>query len=137
MNESEEVLDASALLCYLQGESGALLVKDALAQGCCISAVNWAEVLSKTADLGIPSRDLVADLTSRQLLGTALRIVPFSHQDAVLAGDLRPRTRQQGLSLGDRACLALGQRLQARVLTADRAWEGLEEDLRNLVQLIR
>ena len=130
MSEKHEglVLDASALLAYLKGEPGAETVRDALADGCTMSAVNWAEVLSKVAELGKPSGELVAELTERQLLGPALQIVPFEQDDAPLVGDLRPRTRHLGLSLGDRACLALGQRLGSAVLTSDREWEKLGED---------
>lgn len=128
MTEPESVLDASAFLAYLQDEPGAETVRDALAGGCCISAVNWAEVLSKVAELGMPGHDLVRELDARQLLGTALRIVPFTAEDAPGAGDLRPLTRHLGLSLGDRACLALGRSLDAAILTADRQWRELAPD---------
>ena len=119
----EPVLDASAFLAYLQGEPGSKTVRDALAEGCCMSAVNWAEVISKVAELGKPSYELIAELTDRHLLGAALRIVPFDDSDAALVGDLRPQTRHLGLSLGDRACLALGSRRDCAVLTADRDWD--------------
>ncbi len=132
---SEPVLDASAFLAYLQAEPGAEVVQKALARGCCMSAVNWAEVLSKVAELGKPGHDLEAHLERRQLLGTALRILPFAREDASVVGDLRLQTRHLGLSLGDRACLALGQRLGALVLTADRTWARLDGQV--AVQVIR
>lgn len=102
-----------------------------------MSAVNWAEALSKVAELGKSSRELIAELTARRLLGASLNIIPFTSEDAALAGDLRPLTRRLDLSLGDRACLALGRRLQTEVLTADRAWENLEETLRGPIKVIR
>ena len=102
-----------------------------------MSAVNWAEVLSKVAELGKPADELVAELEKRQLLGTSLRIVPFDGTDAITVGDLRPITRSLGLSLGDRACLALGKRLSSPVMTADRAWSQLGNEIGAEVQLIR
>lgn len=141
MSKHESVLDASAFLAYLQAESGASLVRQALSRGCAISAVNWAEVLSKVAELGKPADELVAELEKRHLLGTSLRIVPFDGTDAITVGDLRPITQPLGLSLGDRACLALGKRLGSPVLTADRAWSQLGSEFGTefgtKVQLIR
>ncbi len=137
MSNPEPVLDASAFLAYLQAEDGAALVSNALARGCTMSTVNWAEVLSKVAELGKPPAELVAELESRQLLGTSLRIAPFDNVDALTVGDLRPATRALGLSLGDRACLALGKRLGSPVLTSDRAWGQLDSDIGIEVQLIR
>jgi PIN domain nuclease of toxin-antitoxin system len=131
------VLDASAFLAYLQAEPGAETVQEALAQGCCISAVNWAEVISKVAELGKPSHEFVADLKSRRLLGAALRVVPFDEIDAPIVGDMRPQTRHLGLSLGDRACLTLGRRLGSPVLTTDRAWGKLDVDLEVEIRVIR
>lgn len=46
------VLDASALLAFLGDEPGADVVERALEQGAVMSAVNWAEVLSKAAEVG-------------------------------------------------------------------------------------
>jgi PIN domain nuclease of toxin-antitoxin system len=55
-----------------------------------------------------------------------LDLHPFDEPLAFETGALRAATRDRGLSLGDRACLALAQRLGASVLTADRAWQGLD-----------
>ena len=129
MSERGTVLDASAFLAYLQAEPGSEVVEEALAKGCSMSAVNWAEVLSKVTELGKPSAELVTDLEDRRLLGAALRILPFEERNAPLVGDLRPQTRHLGLSLGDRACLALGRRLDSPILTTDRAWGDLDLDL--------
>lgn len=138
MNDAQrQVIDASALLAYFHAEAGAEAVEEALADGCSMSMVNWAEVLSKVAELGKPSRDFLAELADRKLLGTALHLVPFDLADAAVVGDLRPLTRPLGLSLGDRACLALATRLGAPVLTADRAWSELEPELEIPIRLIR
>ena len=53
-------------------------------------------------------------------------IAEFDAEQARLAGELLLRTRSLGLSLGDRACLALAMVLKAPVYTADRIWKGLK-----------
>ncbi len=123
------VLDASALLAYLLDEPGARLVAEAIAGGAVISSVNLAEVLGQTADRGADPHRLADDLRRRGLLDGAVTVEPFTGDDAVEAARLRRSTRKLGLSLGDRACLALGLRLARPVLTADRAWTDLALDL--------
>ena len=90
-------------------------------QGVYISAVNWAEVLSKVAEVGDPNI-LVQDLRKQGWLNDKTQIEPPGTEDALAIAELRPLTRSRGLSLGDRACLALAQRLGLPVLTIDRAW---------------
>ena len=120
------VLDAYALLAYLLGEAGRDLVEDALAAGASMSAVNYAEVLSRLgatdADLGAVQRVLA----SLGLSGNLLTVLPFRSADAETVARLRAPTRAFGLSLGDRACLAAALRLGAVALTADRAWAALD-----------
>jgi ribonuclease VapC len=129
------ILDASALLAYLQGEPGAAVVANALTQGSLISSVNWAETLSKLAERG-QDPDTVTDLLTQQgLLNNALMIAPFDADLAQATAKLRPLTRSSGLSLGDRACLALGIQTQLPVLTSDQAWGNLTIGV--VVQLIR
>jgi PIN domain nuclease of toxin-antitoxin system len=119
-------LDASALLAYLGDEPGADLVADALAGGATISAVNLAEALSTAAARGADAEQLAGELRDRQLLEGALTVEPFTTVDAIQTARLRPLTRPAGLSLGDRACLALAGRLQASVLTSQTGWSALE-----------
>jgi PIN domain nuclease of toxin-antitoxin system len=117
MSERFYVLDASALLAVFQAERGAERVTECLATSC-ISAVNLAEVAAKLAERGVPDdaiRESIADLD--------LDVRPFDGEQALRTGELRPRTRALGLSLGDRACLALAASLDAVALTAERAWQ--------------
>nr|WP_163098081.1 type II toxin-antitoxin system VapC family toxin [Acidithiobacillus ferrianus]NDU42844.1 PIN domain-containing protein [Acidithiobacillus ferrianus] len=120
MNKS--VLDASALLAYLNEEPGAEAVEKSLAVGSAIGTVNWAEVLSKAMETGIAPETLTAELEKRGILGNILDVLPLTIEDSMEIARLRPLTRPFGLSLADRACLALGKRLSIPILTADRIW---------------
>jgi ribonuclease VapC len=114
------VLDASALLAVLGGEPGA----DEVVQrstGALLSTVNLAEVLQKAAYNQLEPR-AVGGLIDQLGLG----IVPFDDSMALAAADLWSLTRGKGLSLGDRACLALGQAVNGVALTLDRGWRGLD-----------
>ena len=99
---------------------------DAIGGGARISTVNLAEVLSRAADRGADPDQLVSELTEARLLHGAIAVEPFTTEDAAAVARLRSETRGVGLSLGDRACLALAQRLNAAVLTADRAWSQVD-----------
>ena len=132
---STKVLDASALLAYLRDEAGALDTAEAIATGAAISAANWAEVLSKVAEEGEDPETLAQHLETEGIIGGSLQVFPLTDMDARIMGRLRPLTRTAGLSLGDRACIALGIRLGYEVLTADRSWATL--DLGIDIRLIR
>ena len=114
------VLDSSALLCLLNNEAGAERVATAL-PGAAISAVNLTEVVAKLRDRGLALAEIRAALA-----GLSLDARPFGADQAFAAGDLRPSTRALGLSLGDRACLALAAELGVPALTADREWRKVE-----------
>jgi PIN domain nuclease of toxin-antitoxin system len=129
------VFDASALLAYLHREPGAALVADAIAEGAAISTVNLAEALSHLAAGGVDPVQAAEKLKQEGLLDGALTVEPFTTADAIEAARLRPLTRSAGLSLGDRACLALARRLGAPALTADSAWADLALDVE--LRLIR
>ncbi len=126
---AEVVLDASALLALLNDEPGAALVEKEL-DDALMSSVNVSEVASVLVDVGMPIE--VATVVIGDL---GLETVPFDDDLAFQAASLRPDTRKAGLSLGDRACLALGSARGLPVLTADRAWAAT--DLQVDVRLIR
>lgn len=116
---ADAVLDSSAVLALLLDESGADEVTSRLA-GAAMSAANLAEVLTRLVDAGMPlpaAREAVA------LLG--IEIVALDEGAAVACAAFRPPTREVGLSLGDRACLALAGALRVPAWTADRAWAGI------------
>jgi len=119
--EAGFLLDASALLAYLHREPGWQTVRQAVYQGAVIGSVNLAEALGKLAEKGVD-----VGVMAVKLRALGIEVEPFLDSDALEAARLRPKTRPLGLSLGDRACLALGLRLGLPVLTADRAWAELE-----------
>ena len=119
------VLDASAVLAFLHGERGADVVSDVLADVSVVSAANWAEVLSKFSYEGEDPDAIAEGLESEGALFSGLEVLPVTAVDARMIARLRPLTRSGGLSLGDRACLALALRLGYGVLTADRQWASL------------
>ncbi len=116
------VLDASALLAFLADERGKEYVAPALHTGT-VGAVNLSEVVSKLRDRGLSEDETEEQV--RGLLSLGCKVSAFGHDQALLAGHLRSTTKPLGLSLGDRACLALGIQLGLPVLTADHAWEAL------------
>lgn len=114
----------------LKRELGAERVAAAIQAGAAISAVNLSEVVAKLAESGRPTA-----VIRRMLDAVELDVFDFDRELAYQTGLPRPLTRQAGLSLGDRACLALAQHLALPVLTADRAWQGLQ--LGVAIQVIR
>ncbi len=119
------LLDASAVLAFLQGEPGEDVVRQALQSTLClVSAVNQSEVISKALDRG-GNKDTI-ELILSELNYTVIELLPA---DGTQAGWLRAATRHLGLSLGDRLCLATAQRLNSQVLTADRDWLKLATEL--------
>jgi PIN domain nuclease of toxin-antitoxin system len=113
------VLDASAVLAHLNGEPGAERVAAYLGDAL-ICAVNFAEVVTKLVERGA-ALSLIRPALSRY----GFEIAVFDEDLAVRTGALRTKTKAFGLSLGDRACLALAERSGLPVLTADRMWKDL------------
>jgi PIN domain nuclease of toxin-antitoxin system len=124
------VLDASALLAILNQEPGAERMTPELLSAAATSTVNLAEVHGK-----LVRRGLNADEAWEATLSPIREAVAFTSEHARLTGDLAVQTRALGLSLGDRACLALGLALKAPVYTADRSWKKLKVSVR--IHIIR
>ena len=107
------VLDASAVLAFVNGEPGGELVAPKLLGGL-MSAVNYSEVLKKSVERGGSAQ------VARLLLQRAqIQVVAFDERHAVEAAALVASTQAFGLSFADRACLALGVLTNAAVFTAD------------------
>ena len=123
------VLDASAMMAFLRRVPGHDRVESVLDRAL-ISAVNMAEVVAKAVDRGGTLEAIDASLAQ-----LPLRVIPFVPEDALISGSLRAATRNKGLSLGDRCCLALGVKSGLPVLTTARIWR--ERDVGVTVEVIR
>ncbi len=122
---SSIVLDASAVLAVLTGESGGDKLTPEMLSSAISSTVNLAEVHGKLVGRGLDPRD-AWEATFSPIREAAV----FTAEQARIAGNLIAQTRQLGLSLGDRACLALGLALKAPVYTADKSWKNLKIGIR-------
>jgi ribonuclease VapC len=125
------VFDSSAIFAAILGEPGGDDVFDRI-EDAIVSTVNVAEVYTYAAINGFPTEAIDAFFAD-----TGIAIEPFSQDQAVTAGVFAAKTRKAGLSIGDRACLALGAAHDAEVLTADHPWEAVANDLGVAITLLR
>lgn len=123
------VMDASAVLAVFYGEPGSDVVIELL-RGALLSTVNLAEVHAKLLKDGAAARQ-----AWNRLMDLGCEICVFDDEQARLAAEMAEQTRPFGLSLGDRACLALALQRKARAYTADRAWKGLPVEVE--IEVIR
>ena len=115
------VLDASAILVALNSEAGSEKLTPAIMEAAVSSAVNLAEVQTKLVDYGMNAAE-----AWEAALSSVNKALDFTVAHAEITGSLVSQTRALGLSLGDRACLALGISLGAAVYTADKSWKNLK-----------
>src|SRR5690242_6017246 len=109
---SSAVLDASARLEFLRRQPGGERVREVLADSL-ISTACLAEVLSNALDHGASLERACASVAR-----LPIKILSFDAHHSYVAASLRPLTRQLGLSIADRASIALGQTLGLPVMTA-------------------
>lgn len=125
------LLDSSALLAFLLREPGQGKVEDKISTAA-ITAVNACEAMSKLLDMGAGPA-----MARKEFAALKLRMVAVDEDIAWLAATYRPLTRDRGLSMGDRICLAAGKIHGWPVLTADKAWKGLDKKLGVKLEIIR
>ncbi|MDD2802079.1 MAG: type II toxin-antitoxin system VapC family toxin [Methylobacter sp.] len=124
------VLDASAVLAYLQDENGSEKMDVILAEGRgMMSTVNYAEVVGKLLEAGLPESSVKSVMANLDL-----NVESLDDKQAWKTGLLRMTTKEFGLSLGDRACLALADIKNLPVVTADKQWDKLKTNFK-IIQL--
>lgn len=114
------VLDSSAVLAVINSEKGEENVEPKFPDSV-VSAVNVAEILTKLAERKVNLHDALD-----HFLKVGLEFAEFGVAQALECAALRPLTKHLGLSLGDRACLALAIQENATAVTADRNWADLD-----------
>lgn len=126
------VLDAPALIAVLYREPSSVMVEPYFAQAV-VSSVNFSELAADLATAGLTAKRC-SKLWPASL---GLEVREFDTELALMAGALREVTRPLGLSLGDRACLALGIAEGTPILTTDRAWAGVPIETTAKVVIVR
>lgn len=101
-----------------------------LLEGALLSTVNLAEVHDRMLNRGARPEQAWGWIRSLEC-----EFSFFSDEQARIAAELRQITRPHGLSLGDRACLALAIQRHATVYTTDRVWKNLPLEIK--VEVIR
>lgn len=124
------VLDASALLALIKNESGADKVEQLLGS-IIMSSVNVSEVATILFNHDMSMKDF-----NESILPLISTILSFDENQALITASLYKKTKTKGLSLGDRACIALGMHLQIPIYTADKIWSEIDLDNAD-VRLIR
>ncbi len=117
---SDYVLDSSAVLALLFQEKGMELIERILDRSI-IGRVNESEILTKLVARGSSISE-----ASDELGELKLAVAELNEIQSRKIAELRPPTKHLGLSLGDRACLALAIQENATAVTADRIWKDLD-----------
>jgi PIN domain nuclease of toxin-antitoxin system len=129
MTTADIVLDSSAVIAFLQREPGADVVRKVL-PGSILSTVNAAEIVAKLIQYGLSVDEAIDSMKA-----LPVRKLPFDLNHALTAGTMWKRSKGFGLSLGDRACLALAETMKFPALTADKRWMKFETAIE--IRLIR
>jgi PIN domain nuclease of toxin-antitoxin system len=121
--KNKYVLDASALLALINEENGHEKVANYLPEAC-VSTVNFSEVVSILYGISMPHKEI------KQLMNDLVHsVIPFDEMQAYQTAELKSLTKVKGLSLGDRACIALGKIKNIPVITADKVWSTIKLDV--------
>ncbi len=115
---SKVVFDASALIALFAKEKGYELIKNHL-KDAIISSVNIAEVYKYCID----SQNLTKDEARSLVKLIDIKIINFDEEQAIITAELINKTKQYGLSLGDRACIALAILKNLSIITCDKIWQ--------------
>lgn len=120
-NKSKKVLlDTSAIIALLKKEPGYESLEEVVANSA-VSIINFSElvsVLMRTSIVESEIDEIIKDIIPE--------IIPFSEDIAIQTGKLIKLTKDLGLSLGDRACIATGIYHGIPIYTTDKVWKDLK-----------
>ena len=119
------IFDASAVIALLAKEKGFEVIKRHL-KNAIISSVNISEVYKYCID----KQNLTADECKNIMGISGIKIIDFDEKQALIAADIYPKNKEYGLSLGDRACIALATEKKYPILTCDKIWEKINLDVK-------
>ena len=119
------VFDSSAILAILFKEPGSAKLSSEIRSRAVASSVILAEVQANSRGRRVSIQSLVGSDMSAALFKLVGSRNHFNCDRRKISGDLIAQTKPFGLSLGDRACLALALELSAPVYTTDKIWSNL------------
>jgi PIN domain nuclease of toxin-antitoxin system len=122
---SKIVFDASTLIALFAKETGYEFIKKQM-KDAIISSVNIAEVYKYC----IETQNLSEDEAKKLVKLSDIKIIEFTSDQALISASLITKTKQYGLSLGDRACIALGISGEYDIITCDQIWQKLDVDVK-------
>jgi ribonuclease VapC len=114
------ILDSSALIALIKNEKGAEIVEQLLGQ-IVMSTLNISEAAGILIDLGMPEEECKNSIEPYVDL-----VVPLDMEQSFEMAYLKKLTSNKGLSIGDRACIALGIKMKLPIYTADKIWATLQ-----------
>ena len=129
MELSKVLLDASAYIAYISQEPGCDVVSEIIGKSC-INTVTYTEIISFYTKKGL-SDDLLKELCQY------VEIINVNENICYAAGHMIKTSRDYGLSLGDRLCLATAQYFNLTVYTADKIWLRVADELKINIVTIR
>lgn len=121
---SKVVFDASALIALFAKENSYRLIKKHMKDGI-ISSVNIAEVYKYC----IETQGLTEEEAKTLIRLSDIRIIDFCPDQALISAKICNKTKAYGISLGDRACIALAMLKNYPILTCDKIWQKLDLDI--------
>lgn len=116
------LFDTSAILALINNETGKEVAEQFLGR-IYISSVNLGEFYGKLMDHGIEEKECIEIAES-----VINKVIDFDEELSLSTASLKALTKKQGLSLGDRACIATGMLYDLEIYTADKVWGKLDLD---------
>ncbi len=116
MTTQISLIDSSALLAVIYNERGMEKAQEYF-ENSYMSVVNAAECFIVLNKNGMPF-----DIAQNLLESIISKFIPLEYNDAKIIAQIKNSNKDIGLSLGDSTCIAIGNKLDLQIITADKAW---------------